>query len=105
MSKFLPKFDSEGGSTVTVVEDDEKADGIRVVETGSAKPVAQSGNNELGLQQDQQKQQPVAPAAQAQQPLSNNANNAQPNVASGQPLTVQQPGQQPPVRKNSLSFF
>lgn len=89
----------DSGSTVTVVEDDEseKADGVRVVETGSAKPlkpVVQSANNN---QQQQEQQQPAAPA-QAQQPLStNNANNAQ-QQTSGQPLTVQQPGQQPPVR-------
>lgn len=84
---------------MTVVEDDEseKADGVRVVETGSAKPlkpVVQSANNN---QQQQEQQQPAA-ASQAQQPLNtNNANNAQ-QQTSGQPLTVQQPGQQPPVR-------
>lgn len=85
---------TDGGST-TVVEDDEKADGVHVVETGSAKPlkpVVQSANNN---QQQQEQQQPAA-ASQAQQPLGTN-NAQQQIVGNGQPLTVQQPGQQPPA--------
>lgn len=93
-------FEIDGASTV-VVEDDEKADGVRVVETGSVKPlkpVVQSASNN---QQQQDQQQPAATSSQAQQPLStDNANNAQ-TSASGQPLTVQQQsGQQPPVRRS-----
>ncbi|CAL8138489.1 unnamed protein product [Orchesella dallaii] len=100
----------DGGSRVTVIEDDEKADGIRVVETGSAKPVAQSANNNQnqGAQEQQQQQQQPAIQQPSQQqgvqPLAANANNNNANgqqQASGQPLTVQQPGvaggQQPPA--------
>ncbi|ODM91293.1 hypothetical protein Ocin01_15390 [Orchesella cincta] len=95
----------DGGSRVTVIEDDEKADGIRVVETGSAKPVGQSASNNQQQQPAQEQQPAIQQPSQQQgvQPLSANANNngQQQQQQSGQPLTVQQPGaaagQQPPA--------